>query len=63
MHFPTGRARTPPCVGLTATGACHRTENERMHLMTFMEVRKATPALRGLVFVGQVRRQARPEAL
>ena len=29
-------------------------ENERMHLMTFMEIRKATPALRGLVFIGQV---------
>lgn len=28
-------------------------ENERMHLMTFMEIRKATPALRGLVFIGQ----------
>jgi hypothetical protein len=29
-----------------------------MHLMTFMEVRKATPALRGLVFIGQVRHHA-----
>lgn len=28
-------------------------ENERMHLMTFLEVRKAGPIMRGLVIVGQ----------